>query len=385
METIPCRPIEVFLRPSYLAQGLSADERLSCHIHHYRSLTAFLSPLSLAKLFDAGLIAFERIIDGTRYEVLLFQPKMNRNQGELSLSLLRDGTEIYAIGLTFTPAAIFEAHWETSILISRMQGVRGFEEIRSATKAFHDVTPQALLFASLRGIGCALGISNIVGPSARLQVSFTLHRAAEFAQAYDEFFATLSAVRSARGFYVINCEYLTDVLSNLPAKHRARTKSKRIFKAAVANEAFVAFTPHRPEPDAANNIHLSATHLATRVGKRLGATIATTGVSGVLVCGPYPPVLFEPGGYDAFFLTQIQGRSGHFRIEVAADFGATPIAQVESVDLVDSALLRLPFEVAQGQGDIEFRVIVHDDTSLILRGIRVAKQLCKGAAAQGES
>ncbi len=421
MNRIPSRPIELFLHSHYLVKTLGPQDRLRCYNRHFEFLAGAIKPFSLSDLFVSGLPVFERIVDGKTYQIAIGMPQMHRNQGELAISLLADGAELYAIGFTLVPGAIFELTSDVVLLISRMQGATGsFDEVHQAAKAFRDVTPQALLFAALQGCARALRIERILGASARLQLSYSTTEAAHFQRCYDAFYESVDALLE-NGLYAFDCAKTGSIFDNMPLKHRSRTKAKRKLKAEIADTVADALAAHLsaeflaprvsspapsksarpffaevgqraghilkllrlspPSPpkakavraggEAAPILDISAVYLPTIVGEKQGARIVTTGKAGCLVCGPYPYAYLVAGAYDVAFAVEGHGEAAEFTIDVSTDRGKTTLARKHVARPSDAALT---LELTDNCDEIEFRLFVTESTRLAFKGVSVVRR-----------
>jgi len=369
LASFPHRPIAIFLQPNYLARSLSASERLACHFHNYAYLCDRLTPSALLALYGDGVELFSRDEAACRLAVNRKAP----NQGELSLNLSVGGEEVYALGFSFVPGAVFRADEPTLPLISRMQGAaRSFEDIRAATKMFGDIAPQAVLFAALLGVAERLAIRHILGAPAHLQPSYSERNAEALTRNYDAFFAAVGAARESGGFYVYDRARFADILDHMPAKHRARTKAKRRLKTALAAEAAAALAAHvlpGLAPGWRRAAHFMAEHVSTRVGERRAGVIATSGKAGFLLFGPY--AYLEAGDYEAAFLLEDVTRCGDFVIDVMAQRGGTPIAQRTVAALAPGEAPVLAFHLAQATDDLEFRLFASAESAFAVRGVEL--------------
>jgi len=370
LQNLPYRPVAIFLQPNYLARTLTAPERLACHFHNTAYLCERFTPSALLALYGEGVELFSRAEGEVAASCRLAANRKAPNQGELSLSLVVGGEEVYALGFSFVPGPIFRAEETTVPLIARMQGAaRSFEDIRLATKMFRDIAPQAVLFAALQGIAERLGVRHILGAPGRLQPSYSERNAEALKRNYDEFFEAVGAAPESGGFYVYDRALFVDILDHMPAKHRARTKAKRRLKAALAAEAAQALTAlilPALAPGWRRVAHFMAEHFSTRVGERRAGALATSGRPGFLLFGPY--AYLEAGDYEAAFLLEDVARFGNFVIDVMAERGQTTIAQ-KTAEPGEPATLA--FSLARAFDDVEFRLFATAGSAFAVRGVEL--------------
>jgi uncharacterized protein VirK/YbjX len=370
LQSLPYRPVAIFLQPSYLARTLTAPERLACHFHNTAYLCERFAPSALLALYGEGVELFSRAEGEVAASCRLAANRKASNQGELSLKLVLGDQEIYALDFSFVPGAIFRAEEPTVPLIARMQGVaQSFEDIRLATRMFRDIAPQAVLFAALQGVAERLGIRHILGAPARFQPSYSERNAKALTRNYDEFFAAVGAARENGGFYVYDRALFVDILDHMPAKHRARTKAKRRLKAALAagaSDALAARVLPALAPRWRRIGQFMAEHFSTRVGERRAGALATTGRPGFLLFGPY--AYLAAGDYEAAFLLEDVAQGGDFVIDVMAERGQTRVAH-KTVAAGETPALA--FSLAQALDDVEFRLIATAESAFVVRGVEL--------------
>jgi uncharacterized protein len=227
-----------YLSTRYLYKGLSARQRAASFVHHFRFLESHLPNSVLHLQQPLEMTVFERREGDNLYAVRLdLAPHNSRYEGELRLGLLADEILIYSLQFSIVPGWIVQSKESDAVFVLCIQGSNGhYEEIRSATKAMHEVAPPALLMTALQGIAIAWGIRQMAGICAKSQYSYDFRDEGLSTQAYDDFFLALGATRTTD-------DYLTGPLP-LPAKplelikngHKSRTAKKRAFKLQISRE-----------------------------------------------------------------------------------------------------------------------------------------------------
>ena len=363
MAIVPYRPVAIFLRPNYLTKAFSARERLQCHLHTFAYLCERVSPFFLMDLFGPGLPLFAR--DGAAC-AFAAERKAN-NQGEMSLLLSLDGEPVYVLGFNFAPGRFFGLADDSVVFATRMQGLaESYEPVRRATKMFSDVAPQALLFAALQGLAERFGLRHIVGVSAPIQPSHNIHNADQLKRTYDDFFDSIDAAPLARGFYLHDRLASASIYDNMPAKHRARTKTKRRLKAAIAAEVSEALARFAAADDP-GIVYLPAAQFSARAGALEDGRIVASGAAGCLMFGPY--LYLEAGNYEAEFA--LEGAAGQgFVLDVTAEQSRATLAQRE-VDDWDGQPVTLAFTLSEPRDEVEFRLFVREGAALAARGVKL--------------
>jgi uncharacterized protein VirK/YbjX len=183
--------------------------------------------------------------DGNRFTVTMGLSRDFDKEGEFSLNLHVDGEIVFLLAFTIVPGSIVRSPAAEILLISRLQGMKGsFELIQLATKALHNVAPDALLFAALQGLAVAFGIGEVAAVSAARQSSYTEDSAAEFRQAYDSFLVGLGMPQTADGFFVTSVPLQGKPLARIKKGHKIRTKEKRAFKQEIQLACADFFVQH---------------------------------------------------------------------------------------------------------------------------------------------
>jgi hypothetical protein len=224
-----------YLTPNYLAHGLTVPERAECILHHYWRLLETLPDAFSRQILHEDVTIHEIIAAGSRFTLTIGLSSTNAIEGELSLHLQVDGKIVFVLSFTIVPGRVVESQASEVLFITRLQGVKGaYAEISAATKALHDVAPDALLLAALQGVAMAFNIDEIAAVSAARQSSYRRDSAASFTEAYDDFFAELGISKGVTGFYHTPVPIELKPLSLIKPGHKLRTKEKRAFKQQVA-------------------------------------------------------------------------------------------------------------------------------------------------------
>jgi uncharacterized protein VirK/YbjX len=223
-----------YLTHDYLVRGLTTAQRAACFLHHYGRMHATLPDRTLRQTLRELIRVHEIPAEGTRFTVTMGLSRDFDKEGEFSLNLHVDGEVVFLLSFTIVPGEIVKSESDEVLLISRLQGMKGsYHLIQLATKALHNVAPDALLLASLQGLAVAFGIGEIAAVSAGRQSSCTKDSAAAFKQAYDEFFLGLGIEETADGFFLTPVPVEGKPLVHIKKGHKLRTKEKRAFKQSI--------------------------------------------------------------------------------------------------------------------------------------------------------
>ena len=156
------------------------------------------------------------------------------NEGELTLSLRVDGDIVFVLSFTIVPGSLVESKAAETLLITRLQGIKGcHRQIGDATTAMHDVAPCLLLVAALQGVADAFGISAIAAVPADRQTSYTKDYAFAFKEAYDDLFIERGLSKGTTGFFSSPVPIAQKPLTSIKQGHKLRAKKKRAFRKRV--------------------------------------------------------------------------------------------------------------------------------------------------------
>ena len=236
-----------YLTHDYLARGLTTAQRAACFLHHYRRLHAALPDPLLRQALGGDIALHEIHVDGHRFNVSMGLCKTWDKEGEMSLNLHVNGEIVFLMSFTIVPGTVVNSEASEVLLISRLQGMKGsYREIHLATRALHNVAPDAVLLAALQGIADAFGIREIAAVTAARQGSGTKDSLAAFKQAYDDFFTGLGIPQTSAGFFLTPVPVERKPLASIKKGHRIRTKEKRAFKQRIQSACAAFFAEHAP-------------------------------------------------------------------------------------------------------------------------------------------
>jgi uncharacterized protein VirK/YbjX len=228
-----------YLSSLYPVRGLTVEQRAEYFMHHYRRLQATFPPSLLRRILQRDFTLYQLREGGKLYTVVLGFPRKAFWEGEVDLRLEVDGTPLCILGFTIAPGWMIGSQAEDVLLILRVQGVKGrYEQIHSATKAFREVAPPALLLAALQGVAKTCSIREIAGICAASQFCYSERCSASFNLGYDDLFTRLGGVRATSDFYSIPFLHEDKSVDHVKNGHKSRTRKKRAFKLQVAEDVY---------------------------------------------------------------------------------------------------------------------------------------------------
>lgn len=242
----------------YLAKSFSIREKCLSILRNFSFTVEHTPHDTLDALLDKDITLYELNADTISYRITCCLTRDHHHEGEWSLELTANNEPLFILAFTVIPAAFVGASGDEVMLISRMQGRAGkFPEIRAATRAMGDITPQAALYCAARGLARAMDIPHIAGPCAENLPSFRDQALESFRQNYDGFFLANGAARLANGFYLLNVLLPAKPLDQVEASKRRRSKRKRQRKEQIAAAALQNWRAKADNPDQRNGDQLA--------------------------------------------------------------------------------------------------------------------------------
>lgn len=221
-ETLALRPslLRCVARP-YLTQRWGTARKLEAILGHYRLLRgrlAFLRfdpscPLPLGSAADCVQISLEKA-------------GWFEHEGELTLSLFRDGTRVYS--LVFT---LGDVESRTVAYVGALQGLGRGDALgiyRALTRRLHGLRPRDLLIAAFRSLCIAIGVERILAVSDAACVGRSRYFGARtrVLASYDRAWAENGGLPGADGFFELSpCptrRSMGEIASRKRAEHRRR-------------------------------------------------------------------------------------------------------------------------------------------------------------------
>jgi uncharacterized protein VirK/YbjX len=221
---------------NYIALEISTANGLAILIEHYSYLQKRFKNDFLDTVCQSTIPLWSQCIDNVSVEIVMDFPHTIDFEGDLCLIFKKDQISIYRIIFVIADGNSVGLPKRNVLLISSVQGMGDFEDVKLATKICQDIQPAQLLMAAMHGIGMALGFDTIVGIGDKNQIS----QGAKFYFSYDKFFENYGDLIPKKNFYRIPLPYPEKPLDLIDARHRKRTQNKRIFKNDIRDQ--VAFS-----------------------------------------------------------------------------------------------------------------------------------------------
>lgn len=217
----------------YALIGLSPAVRLSLIIAHYTFLQQTFKATFLDDLDRHPIRLWQTTIDGATFEVALGFPQKFHSEGDLCLTFTTDGEFVYRLIFIVVRGHSLGLADKNYLLISSIQGVRGFDRVKIATKTCHEVHPTDILMAVASGIGASVGIDTVLGIRTDAQIA----NKGNFFFSYDGFFAGYGELELQSQLYQIHLPLKEKPIDLIKSKYQKRTLRKRAFKKEITNRS----------------------------------------------------------------------------------------------------------------------------------------------------
>jgi uncharacterized protein VirK/YbjX len=229
----------------YLASQFAWDERIQMMTAHYHFLNRVHDASFFEQVLGRGFGLHQWSVDGHAFQLALHGPCLTsrHREGELGLSIQMDGQLLYKLAFSVIPVDLIDltpdqraGASELAVYVGHVQGKAGqIDRMREAAGLCHDVAQQDLLMSALAGLAAAWGINRVVGVSddANLSLAHIARSAASFQ--YGPFWARYNAVSTTQGHHAMCLPFTDKPITDIAAKHRKRTQTKRQFKQSLSD------------------------------------------------------------------------------------------------------------------------------------------------------
>lgn len=236
----------------YLARGLGVRERMRCVLAHHRFEDATFNGAWRQAVHHGGLALWQHEDDGGSFVMRLEHAPRIDPEGELTISLVVDGTVLHRLSWTWVEGAVVGVDLPIVPFISRNAGL--WRDAGGAFDAFERVfpnnSPSFFCFAALQGAAQALGFDRMVAVRGSSQVAYDAAQDKGFENAYDGFWRILGGAELDGRSFVVPLPFYLKPLQDMPSKHRKRAAQRREHWRAIGDAARSALLRHMVTPAA---------------------------------------------------------------------------------------------------------------------------------------
>jgi hypothetical protein len=226
----------------YLALSLSQRSRLEILLNHYYIISCHMVDNFAEMIINDEFILWECFNNQNTYKITLRFPFFDM-EGDLSLLYYCNSERLCIISFAFAPGNSLNIPIKQVLFITHVQGRGGhFSSYRHATKSLMDISPRAMLLVAVQAIAIELGLSNIIGISAKDQCALGRISPFEpFCHDYDEFWQEHGGEKINDNAFLFPVPLTYKPLSLIKSNHRQRTRHKREFKNNVMDQVRLTF------------------------------------------------------------------------------------------------------------------------------------------------
>jgi uncharacterized protein VirK/YbjX len=236
----------------YLSEQFAWSERVRMMKAHYSLLNQVHGAKFFEQVLGRGFDLHTWSIAGRQFRLAMQGPCLvsRHREGDLCLVIQMDGQVLYRLAFSVIPTDVVDLPAAQSrgasplaLYVGHVQGKAGqIDRMREATGLCHDVAQQDLLMSALGGLAAAWGINRVVGvrDQSNLSQAYIAQSAASFQ--YESFWARYHAVLTEQGHHAMSLPFAEKPITEIAAKHRRRTLTKRQFKQSLAESVQQAVT-----------------------------------------------------------------------------------------------------------------------------------------------
>ncbi len=236
----------------YLARGMKVRERMRCVLAHYRFEEATFNAAYRHAAHHGGLVLWQHKGEGGDFIMRLEHAPRIDPEGELTLSLVIDGTVLHRLSWTWVEGAVVGVDLPIVPFVTRNAGL--WRDAGGAFEAFEQVfpnnSPSFFCFAALQGAVQALGFDRVVAVRGSAHVAYEAAQDKAFENAYDGFWRILGGAELDARSFLVPLPFYLKPLQDMPSKHRKRAAQRREHWRAIGEAARGVLLRHVVSPAA---------------------------------------------------------------------------------------------------------------------------------------
>lgn len=223
-----------FLHERFICQRLSTKDKVRCLLTNFNFMKFTLVETTLQKILaEETFLLFENKHENGHVSIAFCLSNPNYLEGEMSLLFKVDGERVFILSFTIVPGDVVNCLEGYSVLISRLQGVKGTSNAFNVAANALGVNPRIALLEALQGVARAFRIAHLSAVPGDYQSSYIDEFSELYQKAYDQFFASngmsLEAGRFFQGRVPLAQSPIAELSKN-PSKRRRRRMRRRLRK-----------------------------------------------------------------------------------------------------------------------------------------------------------
>ena len=220
----------------YLSKAFSLAQRIDCAVAHYSFEGQNYGPIYHRSVYQSprGLSLWHRVVDGTRYTIILRATEDNRYEGDLSVLCFVNETRVCRISFSYVSGSLFGLQPEHTMFVTRSQTDRN-PELERFRDSFKANSPPYFCLAAVCGIAMANGMPTIVMVKDEAQIAYQERYAEGFRNSYSGLWKAFGAQEIMDGSsYMMSIPPKLSPLSSLEHKNRALARRRNWLEIALS-------------------------------------------------------------------------------------------------------------------------------------------------------
>lgn len=212
----------------YMVRDMETVQKIKL-LHSHYDLANRVLPISLKRsIIDSSVSLLELQPMMARHAIALSLPENTLYEGNFLLRYTFDSQELFRMTFSFTEGEVIGLNCGPVLLIGGSQGTSSTAHlIRAAAKENQEICPSVVTLLALQALASELGLSALVGISARQHVSEGVWKNPELHQStYDDFWLAHGAVLK-NGFFQLGIQPHLKDLSLVKSTHRRRARLRQ--------------------------------------------------------------------------------------------------------------------------------------------------------------
>jgi uncharacterized protein VirK/YbjX len=240
-------PFHHLSRRGYLADGLSARQRVQCVLSHYRfEETTFNAAYKQAVYAAGGLTLWRQAVDGSEFLIRLEMASRSSAEGDLTIALVAEGKVLHRLSFSWIDGGVAGLPLPLVPFVARNQGrwTEANEAFEAFDRCFPNNSPSFFCFAAMQGVAQAVGMDQVAAVKCASHIAYDPNDDKQFANAYDGFWKILGGVEMPGKAWRIALPFYLKPLADMPSKHRKRAAQRREYWRAIGDGARATLQRH---------------------------------------------------------------------------------------------------------------------------------------------
>lgn len=226
-----------FLQHRYfLSKGFTVRQRVESAITHHSYESERFSKGYEHQIYRAdGIRLWEHASDDHDFWITLTSSESNRNEGDLSVVLICDGTPLWRVSFSYLRGTTFNLEPQVVLLVGRNQAES--RDKKSFYQTFGQNQPQLFCIAAVCGVVMANGWDSFVAIRHDQQIAYDKTLDSGFYNSYTALWKQFDAREIDEHVFEMGAPLNIRPLSAVSPSHRTRARGRREYWDAIAQSA----------------------------------------------------------------------------------------------------------------------------------------------------